>query len=216
MEQNFINEIEQVLNPFFSRSRFAAHRILWNEGDPGNRMISIVKGKVRIYRTLPDGRQSSIFLFGPGETFGFLPFFDGSSYPASAEVIEDLDALVMTRERLHEVINQHPDVAVFLLTHLAKKLRGAFDQIERLSTRGVLPKVAAALLSLSSLSDNKMQTEIITLPVSSREYAGLIGLTPESFSRGITKLAETGIIHRIKGNSFQVLDYNRLLIQSRS
>ncbi len=215
METDLIIEIEQVLKPFFTHARFKTQEFLWHEGDPGSKMISIIKGKVRIYRSLPDGKQASIFLFGPGETFGFLPLIDRSPYPASAEVIEDLEALVMTREKLYEVMRQYPDVAVFLLTQLAKKLRGAFDQIEMLSTRGILPRVAAAIISLTSSSDSKVQTEIITLPVSSREYAGLLGLTPESFSRGITKLSEMGIIHKIKGNTFQVLDYNRLLSESR-
>ena len=215
METDLTSEIEQVLKPFFTPVRFKAQQLLWHEGDPGSKMISIIKGKVRIYRSLPDGKQASIFLFGPGETFGFLPLIDRSPYPASAEVIEDLEALVMTREKLYEVMRQYPDVAVFLLTQLAKRLRGAFDQIEMLSTRGVLPRVAAALISLTGLSDKKVQTEIITLPVSSREYAGLLGLTPESLSRGITKLSEMGIIHRIKGNTFQVLDHNRLLRESR-
>jgi predicted transcriptional regulator len=52
------------------------------------------------------------------------------------------------------------------------------------------------------------------LPVSSREYAGLAGLTPESFSRGITKLADLGIIHRLKANSFQILDHERLVLEA--
>lgn len=216
METDLTSEIEQVLKPFFSPARFRANQFLWHEGDPGSKMVSIVKGKVRIHRSLPDGKQVSIFLFGPGETFGFLPLIDRSPYPASAEVIEDLEALVMTREKLYEVMRKYPDVAVFLLTQLAKKLRGAFDQIEMLSTRGVLPRVAAALISLTSLSSKKVLTEIITLPVSSREYAGLLGLTPESLSRGITKLSEMGIINRIKGNTFQVLDHDRLLKESRS
>lgn len=215
METDLTGEMEQVLKPFFTPMHFRAHQFLWHEGDPGSKMISIAKGKVRIYRSLPDGKQASIFLFGPGETFGFLPLIDRSPYPASAEVIEDLEALVMTREKLYEVMRQYPDVAVFLLTQLAKRLRGAFDQIEMLSTRGILPRVAAALISLTGLSGKEDQTEIITLPVSSREYANLLGLTPESFSRGITKLSEMGIIHRIKGNIFQVLDRDRLAGESR-
>ncbi len=216
METDFTREIEEVLKPFFTHAYFKEHYFLWHEGDPGSRMISIIKGKVRIYRSLPDGKQASIFLFGPGETFGFLPLIDRSPYPASAEVIEELEALVMTREKLYEVMMRHPDVAMFLLTHLAKKLRGAFDQIERLSTKGVVPRVAAALLSLSALSNKNSKTELIKLPVSSREYAGLIGLTPESFSRGITRLVEMRIIHKIKGNIFQILDHSLLQKESRS
>ncbi len=202
----FGDEITHVLEPYFVKTRFNAGRILWREGESAGKMVSIVTGKVKIFRPLPDGKQAAIYIFGPGDMFGFLPFIDGSPYPASAETIEETLALVMTREKLRTVMKQHPDVAFLLLEHLGKRLRGAFDQIERLSTRGVLPKIAAALHSLSIDIGQRAPSVIISLPASSREYASLVGLTPESFSRGITRLADMGIIHRLQNNSYQILN----------
>lgn len=212
----FVSEIERVLAPYLLRAHFKSGHILWNEGDPAGKMISIIKGRVKIFRPLADGKQAPIYIFGPGDTFGFLPFIDGSPYPASAEVIEDIEAMMITRGKLHAALMQDPDVAIFLLGHLGKRLRGAFDQIERLSTRGVLPKIAAALVALFVQPGKNESSEIISLPVSSREYAAFLGLTPESFSRGITKLVDTGILHRLGGNAFQILDTERLYAESRN
>lgn len=214
-ETSLMREIERVLSPYFVEMRFKAGHILWNEGETAGKMISIITGKVKIFRPLVNGKQAAIYIFGAGDTFGFLPFIDGSPYPASAEVVDDIQAQVMTREKLHYAMKQDPEIAIFLLSHLAKRLRTAFDQIERLSTRGVIPRTASALISLSVRSDGGRNLEIVSLPVSSRDYAALAGLTPESFSRGITKLADMGIIHRLKGNSFQILDHERLLCESR-
>jgi len=211
----FVSEIERVLAPWLIRMDFKSGQLLWDEGETAGRMVSIIKGKVKIFRVLADGKQAPIYIFGPGDTFGFLPFIDGSPYPASAEVIEDTQALVMTREKLHAAMRQDPDVAIFLLEHLGRRLRGAFDQIERLSTRGVLPRIAAALVSLSVQPGKNKNLQVITLPVSSREYAAFLGLTPESFSRGITRLVDMGILHRLGGNSFQILDTERLYGESQ-
>lgn len=178
-------------------------------------MVSIVQGKVKIFPPLGDGKQAPIYIFGPDDMFGFLPFIDGSPYPAGAEVIEDTQARVMTREKLHAAMRQDSDVAIFLPGHLGRRPPHAFDQIERLSTCGVLPRTAAALLSLSVCPGKNEHSEIITLPVSSREYAAFIGLTPESFSRGITRLVDLRILHRLGGNSFQVLDTERLYGESQ-
>ena len=213
-EKTLIHEIERVLAPYFVEMRFHTGDILWNEGETAGRMISLITGRVKIFRPLVNGKQAAIYIFGPGDTFGFMPFIDGSPYPASAEVVEDSEALVMTREKLHTAMRKDPGIAVFLLNHLAKRLRSAFDQIERLSTKGVIPRTASALISLSVQSGGK-DLEIISLPVSSRDYAALAGLTPESFSRGITKLADMGILHRLKGNAFQILNHERLLSESR-
>jgi CRP/FNR family transcriptional regulator len=214
-ESGFISEIERVLSPYFIRTNFVPGEILWNEGESAGRMVSIITGKVKIFRPLAHGKQAPIYIFGPGDTFGFLPFIDGSPYPASAEVLEDTQARVMTREKLHVAMRQDPNVAVFLLGHLGERLREAFDQIERLSTKGVVPKIAAALVSLSVSGRENDALKIISLPVSSREYASLVGLTPESFSRGITRLVDRGVIHRLKGNSFQILDPERLIGESQ-
>ncbi|EIM63881.1 Crp/Fnr family transcriptional regulator [Desulfobacter postgatei] len=114
--------------------------VLWNEGKTAGRMISIISGKVKIFRPLADGKSAAIYIFGPGDTFSFMPLIHGSSYPASAEAVDDVKALVMTREKLHTVMKQKPEIAIFLLEHLCTRLREAFNQIERLSTKGILGK----------------------------------------------------------------------------
>lgn len=215
-EKNFIHEIERVLSPYFVKMRFNAGQVLWNEGETAKRMVSLITGKVKIFRPLVNGKQAAIYIFGAGDTFGFMPFIDGSPYPASAEVVEESEAMVMTRERLLTAMRQDPDIAVLLLNQMAKRLRSAFDQIEILSTKGVIPRTASALLSLSVQSGGRKNLEIIALPVSSKDYAALAGLTPESFSRGITKLVDMRIIHRLKGNSFQILNYEKLLSESKN
>ncbi len=212
----FASEIEQALSVYFVKMNFKAGYILWNEGETAGRMLSIISGKVKIFRPLAGGKTAAIYIFGPGDTFGFMPLINGSSYPASAEVVDDVEALVMTREKLHAVMKQKPEIAIFLLEHLGKRLREAFNQIGRLSTKGIVPRTAAALVSLSVQSNGCGTLEIISLPVSSREYAALAGLTPESFSRGITKLEDMGIIHRLKKNSFQILDHERFVSEAKN
>ncbi len=170
----FVGEIERVLAPYFVQMNFKSGQLLWNEGETAGRMVNIISGRVKIFRPLADGKQAPIYLFGPGDTFGFLPFIDGSPYPASAKVIEDTKARVMTREKLLAAMRQDPNVAIFLLGHLGKRLRSAFDQIELLSRRGALPKIAAALVSLSFQPGMNKNSEIVSLPVSSREYAAFL------------------------------------------
>jgi CRP/FNR family transcriptional regulator len=106
-------------------------------------------------------------------------------------------------------------MALFLLNHLGKRLRQAFDQIERLSNVKVTQKIASAFLSLF-LEPIKKDSEIICLPVTSKEYANFLGLTPESFSRGITKLEDEGIIQRLGNNCFKIADKQRLFTQSEA
>ncbi|MBK7770991.1 MAG: Crp/Fnr family transcriptional regulator [bacterium] len=117
---------------------------------------------------------------------------------------------------MHEAIQRDPVLASLLLKQLSRRLRAAFDQIEALSVRGVIHKVALALASLMSSKQPHEGLEILNLPVSSAEFAKLYGLTPESFSRGVTQLVENGIVHRLRVNSFQVLKPQELRDTART
>jgi len=168
-------------------------------------VVAIESGNVKIYRTLPGGATAALYLFGPGELFGFLPFLDGRPYPATAEAVDDVRARAMSRGEFLKALREAPDVAMPLFSFLGRRLRDAFDRIGLLSARGALPRVAAALAALLREGDRGTAT-IVSLPVPSGEFARALGITPESFSRAVTDLAEAGVIHRLGRGRFQVLD----------
>jgi len=198
-----------LLAPYFRVRRFPAGSLLWREGEPANLVVALEEGHVRIYRALPDGNSAALYLFGPGELFGFLPFLDGRPYPATAMAMDDVRARSMSREGLLQALRENPEVAFPLFSFLGRRLREAFDRIELLSARGALPRVAAALAALLP-GDEGEKTAVVFLPVASGEFARALGITPESFSRAITGLAETGVIRRLGRGRFQVLDLQSL------
>lgn len=198
-------EAARLLEPYFQRRTFNPGALLWREGDTAGMLVSLIEGRVKIYRLLPEGHSVTNFIFGPGDVFGFMPLFDDAPYPAFAQALGAVKARIVTRARLHEAVRRDPDLALLLLKQLSRRLREAFDQVEVLSVRGVSHKVAMALTTLMSDDRKPDGAEIIALPVSSADFANLFGLTPESFSRGVTQLVEDGIIHRLRINSFQIL-----------
>jgi CRP-like cAMP-binding protein len=198
-------EALEPLAPHFRPRRFPAGTVLWRAGETPSMVVAIETGHIKVYRTLPSGSVAALYLFGPGELFGFLPFLDGRPYPATAEAIDDVRARTMSREGLLRGLRENPDVALPLFAFLGRRLREAFDRIELLSARGALPRVAAALAALLQ-EGGRGTTTIVSLPVSSGEFARALGITPESFSRAVTDLAEAGVIHRLGRGRFQVLD----------
>ena len=194
-----------MLAPHFRPRRFPAGTVLWRAGETPSMVVAIETGHIKVYRALPGGNVAALYLFGPGELFGFLPFLDGRPYPATAEAIDDVRARTMSREGLLRALRENPAVALPLFSFLGRRLREAFDRIELLSARGALPRVAAALAALLLEGDRGTAT-IASLPVSSGDFARALGITPESFSRAVTDLVEAGVLHRLGRGRFQVLD----------
>ena len=55
---------------------FPRGHVIFNEGEPGDRLYIIVSGKVKIGRRSPDGRENLLTIMGPSDMFGELSIFD--------------------------------------------------------------------------------------------------------------------------------------------
>lgn len=145
---NVAEQARELLAPHLRRRHFAAGSLLWREGETSGLLVALETGRVKIYRLLPTGRAVTVFIFGPGDVFGFLPFLDGEPYPAYAQALEDVQAQVMSRDELLAAVRADPVVAVTLIGLVGRRLREAMRRIESLSSPGVLPRVASALVAL--------------------------------------------------------------------
>lgn len=55
------------------------------EGEPAAGLYVVRRGKVRVFKTSPQGKEQLLIVLGPGETFNDVPVFDGGTNPASAQ-----------------------------------------------------------------------------------------------------------------------------------
>ena len=212
----YSDEAREILGPHLVPRSFRRGQLLWSEGDMNGMLVHLKTGRVKVYRLLPTGKAIVLYVFEAGTLFGFMPFLDGQPYPAYAQALEPCEAEVMYRADLKTVIRERPEVALFLLKHLSRRLRDAFETIERLSSRGTVPKVAAALAALVPADAHADGLIVVHLPIASGEFATSLGLTPETFSRAITHLVEEGLVKRLKMNTFQVLELPRLRLMSEN
>jgi CRP/FNR family transcriptional regulator, dissimilatory nitrate respiration regulator len=198
-------EAFELLKPHLNVRHFRKGNLLWREGDTTGMLVSLRSGRVKIYRLLPTGRDATLFLFGPGDLFGFLPFLDGQGYPAYAQAMEDVEADVMARSTLLQVLRSEPELAIKLVGLIGGRLRAAFDLIGSLSIPTARVRVALALLAMVPPSAPGGRATI-RLPVSNYEFAAALGLVPETFSRALTHLVQDGVLERTGDGRYRVLD----------
>ena len=198
-------QLVRLVAPHLHVRRFRKGALLWREGEESGLLVAITTGRVKIYRLLPSARAVTLFLFGPGDVFGFLPFLDGQAYPAYAQAVEDVEAQVMPRSALLQALRADPELAVTLIGLLGQRLRTAFDVIQSLSTPGALSRVAAALLALAA-EGGPNEPLAIQLPVTAQEFAGAVGVAPETLSRALKQLTDQRILARLGPGRYRVLD----------
>lgn len=198
--------LKERLAPHMNVRHFSKGEQLWKEGEPSGLLVALRSGRVRTHRTLPTGGSVTLFIFRPGDVFGFLPFLDGGPNPASAEALEAVEADVMPRSVFQQVLAADPTFATELVTQLGRCLRQAFDVIQSVSTPGAHSRLASALLALVPESHTAGRRLRLDLPASAHEFAGALGMAPETLSRAISSLVRRGLIRRVRPGRLEVLD----------
>jgi CRP/FNR family transcriptional regulator len=165
----------------------------------------LIWGKVKIYKTSSEGREQTIFVFGPGEPFCLTALADEYS-PASAMALEDTRIVYFPSDKLEEVARVEPSLLFNLMLVLIRRLKESLVLIESLSLKEIPQRVAAYVLNQLEREAGK---ETFELPFSQRELAKVLGTIPETLSRVFKKMANDGIL-QVDNRTVRVIDREAL------
>jgi CRP-like cAMP-binding protein len=110
---------------------FPAGTPLFSEGDRGDRMFVVRRGRVKIFRSLGTGEKVLSFL-GPGDFLGEMSLLNGKPRTASATTIEESELLVLDREQMETMLLSRPDIALRIVRNLSERLRKADNLVNSL------------------------------------------------------------------------------------
>jgi len=97
---------------------------LVRQGEPGHSLVLIVDGHVEISGKTDDGREGTIGVLGPMQTFGEAGLFDVRPSPVSAQVIlGDARVLEIDGREAARLVRLYPDIGVGLLRSIGGRLR---------------------------------------------------------------------------------------------
>jgi CRP/FNR family transcriptional regulator len=179
--------------------------VLFTTGEECRGLYIVESGRVRIYRTDPEGREQVLHTEHAGRTLAELPIFDGGPYPASAVTIEDCRLVFLPRPAFEYLYRTHPDIAQAVIRALGRRLRHLVQLTQTLAFRDVAARLAMLLVGYAESGGTQTDAGVeITLDRTQEEIAHEIGTARESVSRAMKQLRRKGLI--------EPLDHNRLLI----
>ncbi len=177
------------------------------EGDLGIGFYMVAKGKVKIFKVSPAGKEHILHIFGAGEPFGEVPVFHGQPFPATAEALMKTKAIFFPRKEFIHLVESNPSIALSMLAVLSLRLRRFASQIESLSLKEVPSRLANYLIYLSEEQDD---SDTLELDISKGQLASLLGTIPETLSRIFARMSDEGLI-RVTGRTIELLDRQGLL-----
>ncbi len=190
--------------PLFVRRRVAKGAVVFLEGDDGDRFFVVVGGRLKAFRHAASTRDVTVFTLAPGDFFGFLPLLDGAPFPLSVAALTAADLLVLHRRQFLRFVDDNPRFCLALVAHLARRLRGCFDQVESMGQPSAVARVAHGLLHLAPPNLGPGAATEVTLPFTQAEFAQFLNITPENLSRALTRLRRAGAIARLGRGRFRI------------
>lgn len=189
--------------------------ILFEEGDPGDRLYIIAEGKIKLGHTSTDGRESLLAILGPGEIIGELTLFDPGPRSTTATAVSPVSMLSLEHSALMEILDVNPALAKHMLRALAQRLRRTNESLSDLVFSDVPGRVAKALLDLSDRFGNPADNGVhVPHDLTQEELAQLVGASRETVNKSLADFVSRGWI-RLEGRAVTLLDVDRLARRAR-
>jgi CRP-like cAMP-binding protein len=176
-----------------SRRKFPAKNLVFQEGDPGEALLIILSGKVKVLLSGKDGQEFILAILGPGSFFGEMAILESAARSASVMTVEPCEFLLLRQKDLTDLLTQHPAIALKILKNLSQRLRKTNEHIRSLVMFDIYGRVGRCLVNLAEVQGGKVNGQLLVPNRPSfQELAKMIGCTRETLSRAMKALRDNG------------------------
>ena len=163
--------------------------------DDDERLYVIKRGRVRLYRLTPDGKQLTLELLDKGRIVGRMAWLGQQLTDAYAEAIEDALICSFTPRELQRLIDRFPSVGVNIIRYLSGRLAASEREREVMAFRSVEQRLAARLVELSERFGQPTEGgTAIDARLTQQELADMIGTSRETLAMTVASLRERRVI----------------------
>jgi CRP-like cAMP-binding protein len=183
---------------------------IFEQDAPPEAFYTVTSGLVKVYRLLPNGKQLTLDIFGPGAPIGALAAYDGRPFPATAAALTDTTCLVIPRGVFFRLLEQHPSLVRGLLHGLTARVVELLNRVTELSGRRIEPRFAQLFLKFAD-SMGRPEGDGIFVPIalSRQELADMTGTRIETCIRIMSRWGKDGVV-RTQKDGFMLVDRTRL------
>ncbi|MFN3855199.1 MAG: Crp/Fnr family transcriptional regulator [Phreatobacter sp.] len=201
------------LNAIVSHVRMEAKSTFIHQGEEADSVFSVTEGTVRLYKLLSDGRRQVIGFAMPGD---FLGLALHNRYGFSADAVDDVELCRFDRKQFDALVTAKPHFLRRLHEFATHELVIAQEQMTLIGRRSAEERIAAFLVAMRERwARIRGPSVTIQLPMQRIDMADFLGLTIETVSRTLTKLAREKVI-LIVPEAVRVLDNDRLMRIARA
>ena len=169
-------------------------------GDEADGVHVVLSGLVRIWIADAEGRELTLALVEPGETFGEIAMLDGLPRSANATALEKTECLITPTSALDAALEADALLARHLIQLLCELLRRNTEAMGAFAFLGLDGRLAQKLHDLAlSHAVIEGQRASFQRRFSQTDIANMLGVTREAVNKRLSALAHDGLITQTDG-----------------
>jgi CRP/FNR family transcriptional regulator, cyclic AMP receptor protein len=205
LEESELNKIVDI----GLKRKYTKNSIVFLEEEIGAILFIISTGKVKVVRTDDDGKEVILSILGPGDFFGEMSLLDGLPRSATVVALDESELFIIHRRDFLNLLENTPQVGASLLRELTHRLRKADEQIENLSLKDAVGRVATVIIQLADEGGKIKKGEVVIedFPVQ-QDLANMAGTSRETISRTIHQFMRHEYLEQ-RGNTLVIKDFEK-------
>jgi CRP-like cAMP-binding protein len=126
---------------------FRRGQVVFTRGDPGDTLIVVISGSVKVVVRSADGGELTLAVIQPGGTLGELSVADYGPRSADVETLQECQLLLIPSQTVRDICARVPSAAHALTSAIAATLRRLTDAASDLVFLDLPHRVAKVLLN---------------------------------------------------------------------
>jgi CRP-like cAMP-binding protein len=177
--------------------RYAAGQVLWNEGDPGEALLVLEEGQLRVSRFTGAGVEVVLSVVEAPAALGELALLDGAPRDAAVIAQQPVTVRFVPRSTFRELLRREPTVVDGLLRGLAAMVRAGNARHAATVGLDVPGRLAAWLLArVADRAGSHRASPEIAIGRSQGQLAAELGTTRSTLNRALNGFETLGYLSR--------------------
>jgi CRP/FNR family cyclic AMP-dependent transcriptional regulator len=177
------------------RRRYPTGARLFHERDPGDAVLVLLSGRVKLSCVTAGGREALLGIRVAGELLGEMSAVDAAPRSATATALEAVEVLTVSSQAFTAYLDRTPGVALVLVRILSRRLRDADRKRTEFLAQDTVGRVCSRLVELADrFGDSGEDGTHVDVAITQDDLAGWTGSSREAVIRALRTLRELGWI----------------------
>lgn len=208
-------EEQSELSESISIEYFKKNQIIYSEGDYPSKLLCLIAGKVKIFRTGVCRRNQIIRVIKPVQYFGYRAYLAGEQeYITAAAAFESAILCEFPMDLILKVLNKNNRLSMYFNKLMAIDLGVADRRSVNLTQKHIRGRLAESLLFLKECYGLEEDQSTLSIYLSREDLANLSNMTTSNAIRTLSIFAQEKLI-AIDGRKIKLIDEEGLRKISR-